>query len=279
MKIKTVIGLGSAGCNIAEKFEQLENYKILLFDDEIEGDNCFSLPTRYSPEEYELAVPENLDILQPENIEDDILFIVGGSGKISCASLKILEQIKTKKINVLYIKPDSDLLSSTGMMLDRLVFNVLQEYTKSNLFYRFIIIKNSILEDILGDLPLVGYYDKINELIFYTLNNINILESTEAILDNSSTPKETSRICTVGVYDIESGNERLFFPLDNTEDKVYHFFINKEKLKTDGKLYKKIKEGMREKVLDNLKISYTIHQSDNAENYCYIIAYTKFKQS
>jgi len=165
------------------------------------------------------------------------------------------------------------------MMLDRLVFNVLQEYTKSNLFYRFIIIKNSILEDILGDLPLVGYYDKINELIFYTLNNINILESTEAILDNSSTPKETSRICTVGVYDIESGNERLFFPLDNTEDKVYHFFINKEKLKTDGKLYKKIKEGMREKVLDNLKISYTIHQSDNAENYCYIIAYTKFKQS
>ncbi len=54
----TVIGLGEAGCNLAEKFEGNERYKVKLIDVDIEGDNCFSLQKQNTPEQYEKTFPD-----------------------------------------------------------------------------------------------------------------------------------------------------------------------------------------------------------------------------
>ena len=55
---------------------------------------------------------------------DEVLFIIGGSGEISGASLAILQQISHAKLHVLYIKPDISLLSELGRLRERLVYNI-----------------------------------------------------------------------------------------------------------------------------------------------------------
>ena len=50
--METVIGLGSAGCNIADCFAQYPQYKVLKIDSGIYGENCHFLPKYDTPEEY-----------------------------------------------------------------------------------------------------------------------------------------------------------------------------------------------------------------------------------
>ena len=268
----TIIGLGSAGCNVAELFEN-GNYKVKLIDVDIEGENCFSLKPQKSPEDYEKNAPDLSSFFS--DITDKVLLVVGGSGKISGASLQILKQIKHSELNLIYIRPDTQLLGNTARMQDRLTFNVFQEYARSGIFKSIILISNSVIENLVGDVSIIDYNNTLNKVIYNAVDNYLGMSEKEAIIDNSTHPKDVSRIITVGVYDIEKNIEQLFYPFDFIDDKCYYFAINENELKSNGKLFKLIKDRMREKVVDKTKISYRIHSTKHEQNYCFVVAYSK----
>jgi hypothetical protein len=269
----TIIGLGCAGCNIAEKFENNPDFKIKLIDQGIEGDNCFDFPLQKSSEEYEKNVPDLSSFF--EDVTQKIVLIVGGSGNISGAALQILKQLKTRELNVAYIRPDSELLGATQKLQERVTFNVLQEYARSGIFKNIFLIHNEEISQIVGDIPIMEYFDTINSVIYNTISAIFKFNKENALIDNSTIPKEISRITTFGVYDVEKDIEKLFYPLDFIDDKCYYFAIKESDLKSNGKLFKLIKERMKQKVLDNTKISYKIHATSYEQNYCYVVAYSR----
>jgi hypothetical protein len=47
-----LIGLGQAGCNIADRFSQYPQYKIYKLDVDIEGKRCYDIKHQKGPEEY-----------------------------------------------------------------------------------------------------------------------------------------------------------------------------------------------------------------------------------
>jgi ABC-type lipoprotein export system ATPase subunit len=99
-----------------------------------------------------------------------VLFVVGGSGSVSSASLSVLKHLKNKcKINVLYVKPDMSFLSPLKQKLERMVYNVFQEYARSGLFERLYIVSNSELENIIGGVPVKLYNEKINEILVHSM--------------------------------------------------------------------------------------------------------------
>jgi hypothetical protein len=269
----TIIGLGSAGCNIAEMFEKQDGFKVKLIDSGIEGENCFSLEKCDTPEQYEQHTPDLTSFFS--DVEGKVLLIVGGSGKISGASLKILKYVNNKEINVLYIRPDRSLLFETGILQERLTFNVFQEYARSGIFKYVYLVDNTAIENVLGDIPIVGYYEKLNEIIYQSFNNIYNFDTSTPVIDNSFPPKEISRIVTFGFYDLDNNQEKLLYPLDFIDDKVYNFVINESELKSNGKLFKLLKERMKEKSINNTKISYKIYSSAVEQNYCYVVAYSR----
>jgi hypothetical protein len=268
----TVIGLGEAGCNIAEKFEGDSGYKVKLIDVDIEGDNCFALKKQQHPEDYEKNFPDISKFLS--DCDEYILFFVGGGGDISGATLKLLNYVKDRKIYVAYIRPDRDILGSVSKLQDNLVFNVLQEYTRSGVFLGMILISNNNIETIVGDNPVVGYFDKLNTVITNSIVTLQKAAEKIAVYDNYSSPKDISCISTYGVYDLDNDIEKLFYDLEYVDDKCYYFFINKTRLETDGDLFKKIKNSMKKKAVDKTKISYIIHSTDSKEDFCYITACT-----
>lgn len=268
----TIIGLGQAGCNIAEMYEDLKNdtYQVKLIDSEIEGENCFSVPKYTNPEECEKNFPDISNFLY--DCHKNILMFIGGGGNISAASLKILSCIKDRNIHIVYIRPEPLLLGEIGNLHEKVVCNVLQEYTRSGLFKSITLIDNLSVENIAGDVPVVDYFKELNNLIFKTIYGLNKSAMMPKIVESYSPPKNISCIGTYGIYLYDQDDEKFFYNLKNVDNKCYYFFINEEQLKTDKKLFKEIKNLLKKKVVDNVKISYIIHATSSEQNYCLITA-------
>ena len=217
--MKTIIGLGSAGCNIADAFSQYPQYKIYKIDAGLEeAKNCYSLPTLNSPEEYERKCPSLKKFFR--YVKGDILFITS-CGYVSAASLRILEHLRNKcAINILYIKPDPALLPETKSLNHNVLFGVLQEYARSGIFNRTYLIDNSRLSDIIGDVPLREHYNRINQLISSTIHMINVFNNSESEVKTFGEITAPAKISTFSLVSYDDGEEKVFFDLDIPRDNV-----------------------------------------------------------
>ena len=159
-------------------------------------------------------------------------------------------------------------------MLNRISFNILQEYARSGMFDRMYLTYNPALEEAIGSVPIKGYFDKLNKVLVSSVHTVNVFENTESIFKNKSDTESHARLSSYGVVDSESGQERLFFPLDNIEEKCYYIGVTKEALE-DKDFFRELKVNMREKAeKEDVKISYIINESKFDYSYVYVLAHS-----
>jgi hypothetical protein len=261
-----IIGLGSAGINIANKFKKWPQYKVILPPLDAYG----------TVEEQEENTPDFSDLF--ENIEGEVWFIVCGMSKKAASSLRILEKIKHCKIKILYIQPDLELVSEMARKRERVVYKVLQEYTRSGLLDSMYIISNSAMSEIVGHGSIVNYYNNMNDAISSVVHYYNIYRNTDPVFGQTHKTKEISRIRTFGIYDLEKNEEKLFFSLDNTTETCYIYNITKDELENNHDLLPRIKGRAKERVSDNIITSFSIFSTDFEESFCHVVAYTHFIQ-
>jgi hypothetical protein len=271
----TIIGLGKAGCAIADKFAQYPQYKIFKIDSEgIDKDEkCTHLLKRQtSPEEYEQHIPSLKTFFR--HTTNDILFVLSGAGYISATCLGILEQLSHKSLSILYIKPDREFLGENNALQERVVRCVLQEYARSHAIGRIYLVDNKMLETILGDVPIIGYYDKLNDLIVSALHMVNVYDHQTPVHTTAYEPKETATVSTIGVVDIDSGEEKLFFSLDSISEKCYYYAINSTALETDGKLLRRLTENINKNIDKDIRAAFQVHSTSYEQNYGYVVVNT-----
>ena len=264
-----ILGLGAAGCNIASLFEQYPQYEVYKIDaSQNTARNFFQLKEETDPAKYEDNCPDLFNFFK--NLHGELLFIVSGASKVSTVSLRVLEQLNGRcQINILYIQPNILSLSETRRLVAKTTFNVFQQYARSGVFHQMYIINNEMIEDIIGGIPIMEYYSKINEMIVSAIHMINVFNHTDSITDTFSEPFETARISTLGLIDVKKNEEKVFFLLDNVREKRYYYAIETEKLKTDEKLHKRITEHVEKQ---DAKSSYGIYSTDYENDYGYFIA-------
>ena len=267
----TVIGLGEAGCNIADEFAKYSQYKIYKIDNGLDGlrqEGVYDMPWQDSTERYEEKCPDMTNFFR--GLSGDVLFVLGGSGNISGAALTILEHIKHCNINILYIRPDLDSINITKQRQEWVVFNVLQEYARSGVFERIYLVDNSKVEQALGNVPVIGYYDKLNSVIVSSLHMINVYNHIGSVVNTFSKPLAGRRISTIGFYDTKNNENNLFYSLDNVGEMRYYYAINREKLETDGDILKKV----REQIKGDTEASYGIFATNYEQDYVYTVAHS-----
>tara|TARA_R100001129_G_scaffold95908_1_gene65428 strand:- start:256 stop:1092 length:837 start_codon:yes stop_codon:yes gene_type:complete len=272
----TIVGLGKAGCAIADKFAQYPQYKIFKIDSEgldSKHRNCHLLKKQDSPEKYEKAVRSMKTFFS--RTTDDILFILSGSGMISGASLQILKNLRGKNISILYIKPDLEFLGHMNVLQERVVRNVLQEYARSGALTRIFLVDNKKVEEVLGEVPIIGYYDKLNDLIVSTIHMINIYNHQDAIHETPFDNADTTRISTLGILNIQEGREKLFFSLDNIREKCYYYAINSKVLETDGKLLRTLTDNINKNIGKDVRAGFQVHSTSYDQNYGYLVVNTE----
>ena len=102
------------------------------------------------------------------------------------------------------------------------------------------------------------------------MHMINVYSHIEPVTSMLSPPRNINTISTIGIFNTDDGEKKLFFPLDEIEEMVYYYAINKNKLEEEGDLYKKI----RQQVKGDIKTGYGIYATNYEQDYVYLVAHT-----
>ena len=97
--------------------------------------------------------------------------------------------------------------------------------------------------------------------------------------DTFSEPYETARISTIGLFDIEAEENKSFFSLDNVREMRYYYAINNDRLKSEGTLFKKIKQQIKDNATDQTKVSYGIYATNYERDFAYTLSYSSSIQT
>tara|TARA_R110002012_G_scaffold153003_1_gene312949 strand:- start:483 stop:1349 length:867 start_codon:yes stop_codon:yes gene_type:complete len=275
-----VVGLGKAGCRIAKAFSKFPQYATYGID--THEDAQITIRAKKNHEDYDTNFPNLKRKLKFS--DEDVLVVVAGAAMISGGTLRLLEQLKNNRLSVLYIESDLSIMSETQKKQERIVGNVLQEYARSGILENLILISNPALEKSIGDMSIIGYYDTLNQAIVNTLHMINVFKHTDPVIGNFIRPAEISRLCTLGIVDMENDDERKhqekwFYPLTGVRDVVYYYGIGEDDLKNDGTLFRKINNFVKSRVEDSLNVSYGVFKTTYEQKYCYCIRYSSMVQS
>ena len=271
----SVVGLGSAASKIAEKFNDSHNYNVYVMNDNVTRTSKykFKLKSFETPEEYEDNIPNLKKFFA--NIDDNIQFFVVGSSYSSNYSLGVLEQLKGKKVDLYYIKPDTELLTGIPKLVENVGFGVLQEYARSGLLNSITLISNLNIEKVIDSLPIKTYFDVINGSIYSIVHYLNYFAHNEPEIGQVAKPLDINRIRSVGFLDMKNLEEKWFFDLDIDRDLCYYMCINKKKLETDGGLHRRLVEMLKEKPRNAFRrISYAIYETELEQDFGFCVAHT-----
>tara|TARA_R110000824_G_C15092234_1_gene665463 strand:- start:59 stop:913 length:855 start_codon:yes stop_codon:yes gene_type:complete len=274
-----VVGVGKAGCNIANAFSKFPQYETYSIDTTDEAD--ITIRAKESHEEYDAKFPNLKRKLK--FTDEEVLVVTAGSGKISGGVLSLLHQLKSNRLTVLYVQGDLSIMSEVQKTQEKIVCNILQEYARSGLLENIILVDNTMLERSIGDMSIIGYYDTLNHAIVNTVHMMNVFKHTEPVIGNFIKPAEISRISTIGIVDIELSEdeeetEKWFFNLTNVRDVVYYYGISDDDLRNDGTLFRKINNFVKSRIEDGINVSYGVFKTTYDQKYCYCIKYSSMVQ-
>tara|TARA_B100000214_G_scaffold309688_1_gene241352 strand:+ start:598 stop:1458 length:861 start_codon:yes stop_codon:yes gene_type:complete len=260
-----VIGLGKLGCAIAEELTQYPEYRIYKIDAEIDERGSLALGTSQDMEGYERDFDSTAAEIYLRSIkpDDSILLVVTGGDPISGCALKLLQCIKDANINVMYIAPDREMISEVQKRDDKICFNILQEYARSGVFNRLVLVRKPVVEKLMGDVSIQQYEKSISYFISYTIAMINYFEHTDSIVANKIAPVDWCRIGTYGVSSLEEENQdvNLLFPLEAISDIHFFYGVPSKDLDDDPTLMKKIKDHVKSFKNDTVSTSFSVYST------------------
>ncbi len=264
-----ILGIGKTGCLIADKFSsypQYEVYKIGINIETTSNSSNFSLAEYSSPEDYDR------NALNPNFcINGDLDVIICGDDLAIASTLRILENYKDCTIRIFYVKPNYKFLSETQKLTDKVVYNVLQEYTRSKRFDSMYVFEYDAIIKMIGKVPLTQIQSKFSETICSTIHMINFLDHNEPVMSNYQETPPTYCLNTIGIMNFDDGEENRLFSIDNIREKRYYYCINEKQLDTDGELFDLINKQIDSKIEENTNIMYGVYPTQFDQNYCYVV--------
>ena len=138
------------------------------------------------------------------------------------------------------------------------------------------IISNSDCENHLSNLTIKNFYSKINILIASTYHMYNVYNNIEPLMQTISEPIEVARIATLGFS--ENGEEKMLYNLKYPREKHYYYSICRKNLESNVGLMSSIKEEMRSKLDEHVKVSYSIFENEYEQDYTYTAHFTSVVQ-
>ena len=262
-----IVGLGKAGCKIAEQFSRYSQYTVFKIDSDEKlkrKKNCMFIPKQSSAELYDANPVDLKKLIKNLDEDEEMYFVLCGSGSVSACSLWILKQFKEagQKINIIYIKPELGTLDNQSKLRNRAHFHILQEYTRSGVFEKIFLFDNTIVSEIIGKTSLLNYFNKINEFIVTSVHWYNIYNNSETVYDTYRGEYVSSRICAFSYVDVENQKEKKVFPIENTNQIKYFYGINRITIEEDETLLDRLTEISLREDDSSTSISHGVYPTD-----------------
>lgn len=270
--MKTILGIGTAGCNVVEQLSQYPVYECYSISNEVGKTTKFryKLPELDGPEEYEAMDMSRLHKWISKIDNRCTVFLCGASDSTGI-TLRALEQLHKNgvKMEIVYFVPETEVLADTKVLHERSVMGIMQNFTRSGLFEKICLVSNVKLEEMAGSTNVFDYYNQINKVFTSTYYMLDVFKNTKPITSTFKRPKESCRITTIGLGSITE-SENLFFPLEKEVEMVYYYGINEEKLRTEENLFRTITNNVKSKITEERKVSFGIYPTQYENDYIYV---------
>jgi hypothetical protein len=259
-----VLSLGPTACRIADKFSSYPGYKLYkISHDLVRIKNNLKVPQYEQFYEYEQTFPQDKLDRFLKTLRGEVLFVTCGSEPISLLSLRVLEILsKSCTISICYIKLDQMLVGQEKKEIEKLVYEMLQNYTLSGYVQQMYLFDNTLVEKMCQDIDVFNYYDKVYEMISWILHTNNSLKYQDAIFDNLNKTREMG-IKSFSLGSLEGEQKNSTFLLDKvTEEKVY-YVINKNLIQQNKELFNTIRNDIqKESIGINKKMCYAVYSTE-----------------
>jgi hypothetical protein len=275
----SIVGLGNAASAIADLFSDIKQYKVYRLNSKVERNTKYNFKLKKfdNPEQYESNIPNVKKFFEP--INGNVQFFVVGGSFSSNYTLGILEQLRDRKVDLIYVQPDTELLTGYPVLIENTTFGVLQEYARSGLINSITLISNLSIEESLGDINIKNYYESLNNFIFSSIHHLNYFTHSEPEIGQVSRPANINRIRAIAGLNMKNIEEKWFFELDNPRELCYYLAINTERLETEGGLHKRIVDMLKQKPKNAFrKISYAIYETPY-HDFGFCVAHTNVVQT
>lgn len=265
-----IIGLGETGCKLADEFAKSDNYDVYKIAHGLsKTKRTRGIKKEKDPENYEKNCPPMKHFFK--DLTGRSIFIVNGGEQISLTTLRILEHCRPWATTVVYIQPDKVTLNDTDTKIENLVFNVLQEFARSGAISKLVLFNSNMVEQAMGEVPIIGYDEMFHQYIFSSLNLINYFEHQKPVLSVDSEGINYSRIMSISLVSLDDNKEKPFFELTDVKEKVYYCGINENELRNDNKLLTKIKERVDSSREGNQRTSYRVYATTYDEPHIFCV--------
>tara|TARA_Y100001963_G_C6738590_1_gene427694 strand:+ start:74 stop:886 length:813 start_codon:yes stop_codon:yes gene_type:complete len=263
-----LIGIGDAGVGVVNSFSD-SHTKITITTSDFPA-SC------KKEEDYEAKCPSFRSRLKFK--EKECWVALCGGSKCSSATLRILETIKHKKINIIYICPDPSLSGPQILRRHKVVYSILQEYTRSGLIQSMCLISNREVLDFIGDQPITNIYNNINETIANTIETIEWFKTESPVMGSTHKPKAISRIYTVSIGNFKKNEEKMLFSLDNITETGYIYSISKQQLENNKDIISLIRDRVTADENNKIISSFAIYSSQHKQSFFYSLKLTHYIQ-
>jgi len=261
--MKKIIGIGKTGGLVADQFNSYPEYRVYKVSSPPSEDMAtLSVPLCRDMEQYEKNFDEQEAAVYLRSITpgDEVLVVVEGGDPLVGILLRLLLVIKDCQLNVLYISPDRQLISSIQQRDDKITFGVLQEYARSGVFERIFLVHRPVIEDLMGDAPLDQHEESLAYFLSYTLAMRNYFLNTTALTTQGGGIPDHARISTFGGAVLEVESElSMFYHLAGVGDIHLFYGIPESDIAGDASLMKQIKSHVKSVRQDDTSVSYSIH--------------------
>jgi len=264
-----IVGLGSCGCNIAEKFSKYPQYKTFLFDSE-RRQGIIHIPAQSTHEDYEKIFHWDA----PHTLHEDTIFISSSSGTITGCTLALLEKFKDTRIRIVLVLSEGRESSEQYTLQHKIMYNALQDYARSGMVKDIVLISNEELESSISGLTFLNRFDRMNDMLSYSLHMLNVFENNKAVAQTKCSNMNHCRILSLGTYDYKTDQEKMYFSLDNVKESVYYVSIPEKKLSTDTELITIMKNNFKGRE----NTAYRIYANQHEQDFGFVVKKTFFIQ-
>ena len=271
-----IIGIGGPGCKIAADLAKYPQYDTFFIDTKNteKYKNFYKVKEQASHEDYE----NNYKKLDFKNLTGETTIVLCGSGKISGIILRVLEQLKHLKPNIIYVKSDLSMADDKARTRDKIVFGILQEYARCDLLSNFYIFSNLHVEATLENIPLSTYWQQINSVISSTYNMLNYFQKTEPLLNSLAKETQTSKVLAPGIVRYSDFSEKTFYDLQNPRMKKYFFGISEKTLQEKKNLLTEIRDYVKKQMGEKCNACFAIYSTTYEQDYVYTLHYASLLQ-
>jgi hypothetical protein len=276
--VSSIIGLGKKGCLLARQFQEYPQYRVFLVDTGLTGVANLAIPAQDGMDAYEKAfpVPEASIYFRSLHPGDEVTLIVEGGDPLSGCSLSLMNIIKECNLRIIYLVPDRQTNSAIQKRDDKIAFNILQEYARSGLIQEFCIIDLSVVDELIGDVPVGSYQNSLFYFMSYVLATLDFFVHHEPVLTTQTRVPLGARITTIGVASLEEDQikrVRWLYPLKDILNSHFIYGIPQQLLNEDATLMNKIKDHVKLEI-STLSTSggYSVFESNQAETMIFSLA-------